>query len=39
MSQGYKTWWRVGVAEVSQSESVSKAYQMMQEQIETVRQY
>ncbi|WAI60238.1 3D-(3,5/4)-trihydroxycyclohexane-1,2-dione acylhydrolase (decyclizing) [Legionella pneumophila] len=39
MSQGYKTWWRVGVAEVSQSESVSKAYQMMREQIETVRQY
>ncbi|HAU1150391.1 TPA: 3D-(3,5/4)-trihydroxycyclohexane-1,2-dione acylhydrolase (decyclizing) [Legionella pneumophila] len=39
MSQGYKTWWRVGVAEVSQSALVSKAYQMMQEQIETVRQY
>lgn len=39
MSQGYQTWWRVGIAEVSQSELVNKAHRMMQEQIETVRQY
>ncbi|KGP62181.1 3D-(3,5/4)-trihydroxycyclohexane-1,2-dione hydrolase [Legionella norrlandica] len=39
MSQGYQTWWRVGIAEVSQSESVNKAHKLMREQIEIVRQY
>ncbi|KTD35232.1 myo-inositol catabolism protein IolD [Legionella moravica] len=39
MSQGYQTWWRVGVAEVSSSDAVSKAYQQMNEQLEHVRLY
>lgn len=39
MSHGYQTWWRVGVAEVSKSSAVTKAYQEMSTQLEQVREY
>ena len=39
MSQGYQTWWRVGVAEVSCSDAVTKAHHQMNEQIDRVRFY
>lgn len=39
MSNGYQTWWRVGVAEVSNSEEVAKAHQVMKEQLKQVREY
>jgi len=39
MSNGYQTWWRVGVAEVSKSAEVNKAHQLMAEQLEKVRGY
>ncbi len=39
MSHGYGAWWRVGVAEVSESEAVQKAYENMKEEIEKARLY
>lgn len=39
MSDGYDAWWRVGVAEVSKSETVQKAYSEMQENIDKARVY
>ena len=39
MSHGYDAWWRVGVAEVSASETVQKAYGAMQENIKKARLY
>lgn len=39
MSDGYDAWWRVGVAEVSESETVRKAYSEMQENIAKARVY
>lgn len=39
MSDGYDAWWRVGVAEVSKSETVQKAYSEMQENIAKARVY
>ncbi len=39
MSDGYDAWWRVGVAEVSESERVRLAYEEMQENIEKARLY
>ena len=39
MSNGYQTWWRVGVAEVSKSKEVIKAHESMQREIEKVRNY
>jgi 3D-(3,5/4)-trihydroxycyclohexane-1,2-dione acylhydrolase (decyclizing) len=39
MSNGYQTWWRVGVAEVSNSKEVTKAHQVMKKQLEKVRGY
>lgn len=39
MSHGYDAWWRVGVAEVSTSETVQKAYGAMQENIQKARLY
>lgn len=39
MSHGYDAWWRVGVAEVSESESVGAAYEHMQENIDKARLY
>lgn len=39
MSHGYQTWWRVGVAEVSNSVEVTNAHQAMREQLKQVREY
>ncbi|TAK71909.1 MAG: 3D-(3,5/4)-trihydroxycyclohexane-1,2-dione acylhydrolase (decyclizing) [Gammaproteobacteria bacterium] len=39
MTHGYQTWWRVGVAEVSQSNEVQEAYMGMCEEVEKVRVY
>ncbi len=39
MSKGYKSWWRVDVAEISQSENVTLAYEHLQTQLETVKDY
>lgn len=39
MSDGYDAWWRVGVAEVSTSETVKKAYEDMQMNIKKARLY
>lgn len=39
MSQGYDSWWRVGVAEVSKSDSVMAAHRDMCHQISKAREY
>lgn len=39
MSDGYDAWWRVGVAEVSESETVQAAYEDMQKNIAKARLY
>lgn len=39
MSDGYDGWWNVGVAEVSESESVQKAYAARAEKLETAKMY
>ncbi len=39
MTDGYDSWWRVGVAEVSTSETVQKCYEEMKENIEKARLY
>ncbi|SFJ88287.1 3D-(3,5/4)-trihydroxycyclohexane-1,2-dione acylhydrolase (decyclizing) [Thermoflavimicrobium dichotomicum] len=37
-TDGYESWWRVGVAEVSKSEKVQKAYAKMQEHVQKARE-
>ncbi|MCP3763662.1 3D-(3,5/4)-trihydroxycyclohexane-1,2-dione acylhydrolase (decyclizing) [Domibacillus sp. A3M-37] len=39
MSDGYDGWWNVGVAEVSESESVQKAYAARTEKLKTAKTY
>ncbi len=39
MTDGYDSWWRVGVAEVSESETVQAAYEDMKENIAKARLY
>jgi 3D-(3,5/4)-trihydroxycyclohexane-1,2-dione acylhydrolase (decyclizing) len=39
MTNGYGAWWRVGTAEVSESPSVQKAYNVLQEGIAKARKY
>ena len=39
MTDGYDSWWRVGVAEVSTSETVQKCYEEMAENIKKARLY
>lgn len=39
MSHGYDAWWRVGVAEVSESEAVQTAYDAMETEIKKARLY
>ncbi|UJZ87122.1 3D-(3,5/4)-trihydroxycyclohexane-1,2-dione acylhydrolase (decyclizing) [Heyndrickxia coagulans] len=39
MTDGYESWWNVGVAEVSEKESIQKAYQERQKKLETAKQY
>jgi 3D-(3,5/4)-trihydroxycyclohexane-1,2-dione acylhydrolase (decyclizing) len=37
-TDGYESWWRVGVAEVSESDKVTESYNKMQQQIESARE-
>ncbi|MFK9091892.1 3D-(3,5/4)-trihydroxycyclohexane-1,2-dione acylhydrolase (decyclizing) [Bacillus salipaludis] len=39
MTEGYDSWWNVGVAEVSNKESIQKAYKCRQQKLETAKQY
>jgi 3D-(3,5/4)-trihydroxycyclohexane-1,2-dione acylhydrolase (decyclizing) len=39
MSDGYDSWWNVGVAEVSNKESIQKAYEFRKQKLETAKQY
>ncbi|BBU38130.1 3D-(3,5/4)-trihydroxycyclohexane-1,2-dione hydrolase [Aeribacillus pallidus] len=39
MTDGYESWWHVGVAEVSEKESVQKAYEAKQQKLKTAKQY
>ncbi len=39
MTDGYESWWRVGVAEVSQQERVQKAYEDLASHIRDTRDY
>ncbi|CCQ97632.1 3D-(3,5/4)-trihydroxycyclohexane-1,2-dione hydrolase [[Clostridium] ultunense Esp] len=39
MTDGYESWWRVGVAEVSHKESVQKAHEEMELNINKARKY
>lgn len=39
MSNGYETWWRVGIAATSKSARVTEAYEAMNEKIAAVKQY
>lgn len=37
--EGYDSWWRLGVAEISNSESVKTAYENMEEKLNQARKY
>ncbi|QOJ81752.1 3D-(3,5/4)-trihydroxycyclohexane-1,2-dione acylhydrolase (decyclizing) [Bacillus subtilis] len=39
MTDGYSSWWHVGVAEVSEQESVQKAYEAKEKKLESAKQY
>ncbi|MGI6169899.1 MAG: 3D-(3,5/4)-trihydroxycyclohexane-1,2-dione acylhydrolase (decyclizing) [Christensenellales bacterium] len=39
MTEGYESWWRVGVAEVSESPAVQAAYQDMEAHIQKARKF
>jgi 3D-(3,5/4)-trihydroxycyclohexane-1,2-dione acylhydrolase (decyclizing) len=39
MTDGYESWWNVGVAEVSEAETVKKAYELRQKNLELAKQY
>jgi len=39
MSDGYDSWWNVGVAEVSERKSIQMAYEARQEKLKTAKQY
>ncbi|MEK5083851.1 3D-(3,5/4)-trihydroxycyclohexane-1,2-dione acylhydrolase (decyclizing) [Bacillus sp. FSL H8-0515] len=39
MTDGYDSWWHVGVAEVSEQESVQKAYEAKENMLESAKQY
>ncbi|WEZ05160.1 3D-(3,5/4)-trihydroxycyclohexane-1,2-dione acylhydrolase (decyclizing) [Bacillus subtilis] len=39
MTDGYDSWWHVGVAEVSEQESVQKAYEAKEKKLESAKQY
>lgn len=39
MTDGYESWWNVGVAEVSESESVQKAHEFRQQKLKQAKQY
>ena len=39
MTEGYESWWRCGVAEISEKASIQKASQAMKDGIAKARQY
>jgi 3D-(3,5/4)-trihydroxycyclohexane-1,2-dione acylhydrolase (decyclizing) len=39
MTDGYESWWNVGVAEVSNKESIQKAFELRKQKLETAKQY
>jgi len=39
MTEGYDSWWNVGVAEVSAKESIQKVYELRKQKLETAKQY
>jgi 3D-(3,5/4)-trihydroxycyclohexane-1,2-dione acylhydrolase (decyclizing) len=39
MTDGYDSWWNVGVAEVSNKESIQKAHEFRQHKLKTAKQY
>ncbi|MFE5430375.1 3D-(3,5/4)-trihydroxycyclohexane-1,2-dione acylhydrolase (decyclizing) [Peribacillus simplex] len=39
MTDGYDSWWNVGVAEVSERESIQRAYEARQEKLKKAKQY
>ncbi|KAF2428451.1 3D-(3,5/4)-trihydroxycyclohexane-1,2-dione acylhydrolase (decyclizing) [Bacillus subtilis] len=39
MTDGYDSWWHVGVAELSEQESVQKAYEAKEKKLESAKQY
>ncbi|MCY8930418.1 3D-(3,5/4)-trihydroxycyclohexane-1,2-dione acylhydrolase (decyclizing) [Bacillus subtilis] len=39
MTDGYDSWWHVGVAEVSEQETVQKAYEAKEKKLESAKQY
>lgn len=39
MTDGYDSWWNVGVAEVSNKESIQQAYESRRRKLETAKQY
>ncbi|MEG7381506.1 3D-(3,5/4)-trihydroxycyclohexane-1,2-dione acylhydrolase (decyclizing) [Bacillus subtilis] len=39
MTDGYDSWWHVGVAEVSEQKSVQKAYEAKEKMLESAKQY
>ncbi|AEP93044.1 thiamine pyrophosphate enzyme, central domain family [Bacillus subtilis subsp. subtilis str. RO-NN-1] len=39
MTDGYDSWWHVGVAEVSEQESVQRAYEAKEKKLESAKQY
>lgn len=39
MTDGYESWWHVGIAEVSQSEKVKQAFESKEKKLEIAKQY
>ncbi|MDR4949436.1 3D-(3,5/4)-trihydroxycyclohexane-1,2-dione acylhydrolase (decyclizing) [Neobacillus cucumis] len=39
MTDGYESWWNVGIAEVSHKESIQKAFEARKQKLETAKQY
>ncbi len=39
MTDGYDSWWHVGVAEVSEQESVQRAYEAKETKLKSAKQY
>ncbi|MBM7654673.1 3D-(3,5/4)-trihydroxycyclohexane-1,2-dione acylhydrolase (decyclizing) [Neobacillus cucumis] len=39
MTDGYESWWNVGIAEVSHKESIQKAFDARKQKLETAKQY
>ncbi|MED1468521.1 3D-(3,5/4)-trihydroxycyclohexane-1,2-dione acylhydrolase (decyclizing) [Bacillus salipaludis] len=39
MTDGYDSWWNVGVAEISNKESIQQAYESRKQKLETAKQY